>query len=116
MNSCLYMPGMILSKPQIKEVKKYEYSKLIQHVAAIQLKTIRDKLTFFNFKASAKERRKQNLIRGHVVRNGVRVANIDGAVGQDRAEKGSNDSLGLIRSPDVAVTNVEDHQRMDLQC
>ncbi|THG11948.1 hypothetical protein TEA_007314 [Camellia sinensis var. sinensis] len=49
-----------------------------------------------------------NLIRGLVVRNGVRVANINGAIRQDGAEKSADDSLGLVGSPDVAVTAVED--------
>ena len=40
--------------------------------------------------------------------NGIRVANIDSAVRQDGAEKSTNDSLGLVGSPDKAVADVKD--------
>lgn len=44
--------------------------------------------------------------------DGVGVADVDGAVGQDGAEEGADDPDGLVRPPDVAIADVEDHQRV----
>lgn len=56
----------------------------------------------------------RNLIRGLVVRNSVRIANINGTVGRNRTEEGSNNSLGLVRASNIAIADIEDHQRMNL--
>jgi len=44
------------------------------------------------------------------VGNGVGVHDIDGAIGGDGPEEGSDDSVSLIRSPDVAVTDVKEDE------
>lgn len=56
---------------------------------------------------------KQNLILRLAVRNGIRIANVNSAVRQYRAEKSANDPLGLVRSSYVAIANVENDQRLN---
>ena len=46
--------------------------------------------------------------------NCVGVFDVDGAIGGDGSEKGSDDSVGLIRSPDVAVADVEEDEGVNL--
>lgn len=55
----------------------------------------------------------RNLAGELVVGDGVGVADVDGAVGEDGAEEGADDPDGLVGAPDVAVADVEDHQRVD---
>ena len=49
------------------------------------------------------------------MRNDVGVANIHGAVRQDRAEERAYDALCLVRTPHEAIADVEDHQRVHLR-
>ena len=49
------------------------------------------------------------------MRNSIRVADINGAIGQDRAEEGANNSLSLVGASDIAIANVKDDQRMNLR-
>lgn len=49
------------------------------------------------------------------MRNSVRIANIYGAIGRDRTEEGSDDSLGLVRASNIAIADIEDHQRVNLR-
>lgn len=49
------------------------------------------------------------------MRNSIRVADIDGAVGQDGAEEGADDALSLVGASDIAIADVEDDQRMYLR-
>lgn len=49
------------------------------------------------------------------MRDGVGVADVDGAVGQDGTEKGSDDALCLVGASDVAIADVEDDERVDLR-
>lgn len=49
------------------------------------------------------------------MRNSIRVANINGAIGQDRTEERADDALGLVRASDVAIADVEDDQRVNLR-
>ena len=49
------------------------------------------------------------------MRNGVGVANVDGAVGQNGAEERADDALGLVRPPHVTVADVEYDKRMNLR-
>lgn len=44
---------------------------------------------------------------------GIRVANLDGAVGGDGAEEGPDDALGLVGPPDVGVADAEEDNRVD---
>ncbi len=49
------------------------------------------------------------------MRNSIRVANINGAIGQDRTEERADDALGLVRASNVAIADVEDDQRVNLR-
>lgn len=46
--------------------------------------------------------------------DGVGVVDVDGAVGGDGSEEGSDDPVGLVGPPDVAVADVEEDERVDL--
>jgi len=58
--------------------------------------------------------RVKDLINGLIMRNGVGIANIDGSVGENGTEERSNDALRLVRTTDIAITDVEDNERMNL--
>jgi len=49
------------------------------------------------------------------MRDGIRVADINGAIGQDGAKKSANDALSLVRPPNVAIADVEDDKRVNLR-
>lgn len=49
------------------------------------------------------------------MRDGIRVADINGAIGQDGAKESANDALSLIRPPNVAIADVEDDKRVNLR-
>lgn len=49
------------------------------------------------------------------MRNGIGITDIDGSVGEDGAEERSDDALGLVRASNVAVTDVENNQRVNLR-
>lgn len=79
--------------------------------------------TIKNAKLEKKKRKKnvnwslseEDLVGGLAVRNSIRVADINGAIGQDRAEEGANNSLSLVGASDIAIANVKDDQRMNLR-
>lgn len=50
-----------------------------------------------------------NLIGKLVVRDDIGVPYIDGAIRQDRAQERANDALRLVRSPHVAIADIEDN-------
>jgi len=49
------------------------------------------------------------------MRDGIRVADINGAIGQDGAKESANDALSLVRPPNVAIADVEDDKRVNLR-
>ena len=49
------------------------------------------------------------------MRNSISVANINGAIGQDRTEEHADDAVGLVRASNVAIADVEDDQRVNLR-
>lgn len=56
----------------------------------------------------------KDLINGLIVRNGVWITDIDGSVGENGAEERPDDTLRLVRTTDIAITDVEDDERMNL--
>lgn len=57
--------------------------------------------------------REGNLVGGLAVWNGIGVADFNRAVGRDRAKEGTDYTLGLVRTPHVAIADVEDNQRVN---
>lgn len=47
--------------------------------------------------------------------DGITIANIDGAVGENGPKQGSDDAVGLIRPPHERIANAEDDERVDLR-
>lgn len=55
----------------------------------------------------------EDLARGLAVRDSIWVTDLNGAVGRDGAKESANNSLGLVRASYVAITDVEDDQRVN---
>lgn len=49
------------------------------------------------------------------MRDGIRVADINGAIGQDGAKESANDALSLVWPPNVAIADVEDDKWVNLR-
>ena len=48
------------------------------------------------------------------MRNGIGVTYIDGAVREDGTEDRAYDALGLVGTPDIAIADVKDDERVNL--